>query len=87
MSIEIKLPPFDDIDDNGNYIGNDPQYMKDDKPQIGGYLHFYIKDGETKRKFIPVELKNSFMEKFGHDLLNADENEVEAFIKKHKTKT
>lgn len=86
MSIEIKLPPFDDIDDNGNYIGNDPQFMKNDVPQIGGYLHFYIKDGVTKRKFIPVELKDAFMERFGHDLLNADENEVDEFIKNSKQK-
>ena len=54
--------------------------------QIGGYLHFYIKDGETKRKFIPVELKDSFMDKFGHDLLNTDENEVDEFIKNSKQK-
>ncbi len=81
MSIEIKLPPFDDIDDNGNYIGYDPEFIKKDEPQIGGYLHFYIKDGHTKSKFIPKELKDSFIEKFGHDLLNADENEVDEFIK------
>jgi hypothetical protein len=83
MSTEINLPPFDDIDDNGNYVGNDPQFMKDDEPQIGGYLHFYVKDGDIKRKFIPAELKNSFMERFGHDLLNADENEVNEFIAKY----
>lgn len=53
------------------------------EPQIGGYLHFYVKDGEIKRKFIPAELKNSFMERFGHDLLNADENEVNEFIAKY----
>ena len=52
--------------------------------QIGGYLHFYIKDGEIKRKFIPVELKEAFIDKFGHDLLNADENKVDEFIKNLK---
>ena len=86
MSMEIKLPPFDDIDDNGNYIGNDPQFINNNETQIGGYLHFYIKDGETKRKFIPVELKDAFIDKFGHDLLNTDENEVDEFIKNLKQK-
>jgi len=52
--------------------------------QIGGYLHFYIKDGELKRKIIPAELKDAFIDKFGHDLLNADENEVDEFIKNLK---
>ena len=52
--------------------------------QIGGYSHFYIKDGEIKRKFIPVELKDAFIDKFGHDLINADENEVDEFIKNTK---
>lgn len=28
MDIEIKLPPFDDIDDDGNYIGNTPEFIK-----------------------------------------------------------
>ena len=83
MSTEINLPPFDDIDDNGNYVGNDPRFMKADEPQIGGYLHFSVKDGDIKRKFIPAELKNSFMKRFGHDLLNADENEVDEFIAKY----
>ena len=50
---------------------------------IGGYIHHYIKDKELKSKFIPVELKDAFMEKFGHDLLNADENEVDEFIQKN----
>ena len=52
--------------------------------QIGGYLHFYIKDGELKRKIIPAELKDAFIDKFGHDLINADENEVDEFIKNTK---
>jgi hypothetical protein len=52
--------------------------------QIGGYLHFYIKDGELKRKIIPAELKDAFIDKFGHDLLNADENKVDEFIKNSK---
>jgi hypothetical protein len=47
---------------------------------IAAYIHYYIKDGELRRKFIPVDLKDSFLEKFGHDLLNADENEVEKFL-------
>jgi hypothetical protein len=81
MSIENNLPPFDNLDDDGNYVGNDPRFMKDDESQTVGYLHFYIKDGDLKRKFIPVELKDSFIEQFGHDLLNADENEVDEFIK------
>jgi hypothetical protein len=52
--------------------------------QIGGYLHFYVKEGELKRKIIPAELKDAFIDKFGHDLLNADENEVDEFIKSTK---
>jgi oligoribonuclease (3'-5' exoribonuclease) len=84
--MDIILPPFEDIDDDGNYIGNDPQFMKNDEPQIAGYLHFYIKDDILKRKLIPIELKDAFMEKFGHDLLNADENEVDEFVKNSKQK-
>ena len=29
--------------------------------QVAGYMHFYIKDGQTKTKIIPVELKDSFI--------------------------
>ena len=54
--------------------------------QVAGYMHFYIKDGQTKTKIIPVELKDDFMEKFGNDLLNADEDEVDEFIKNSKQK-
>jgi hypothetical protein len=54
--------------------------------KIGGFMHFYIKDGKTKNKFIPVELKDDFLEKFGHDLLNTDEYLVDEFIKKSKQK-
>ena len=54
--------------------------------QVAGYMHFYIKDGQTKTKIIPVELKDSFMEKFGNDLLNADEDEVNEFIINSKQK-
>jgi len=54
--------------------------------QIGGYIHYYFKDGELKRKIIPVELRDSFMDTFGHDLLNADEKEVDIFIKNSKQK-
>jgi hypothetical protein len=49
--------------------------------QVAGYMHFYIKNGQTKTKIIPVELKNAFIERFGNDLLNADEDEVVEFIK------
>ena len=84
--IIIKLPPFVDIDDSGNYVGNNPEFIEKDEPYIGGYLHFYIKDGEIKRKFIPKELKDSFMGKFGHDLLNADENEVNEFLISNQNK-
>jgi len=49
--------------------------------KVGGYIHFYIKDGKTKTKIIPVELKDAFIEKFGDDPLNADESEIEEFIK------
>lgn len=27
MTIEITVPPFDDIDDDGNYIGNDINFL------------------------------------------------------------
>ena len=54
--------------------------------QVAGYMHFYIKDGQTKTKIIPVELKDAFMEKFGNDLLNADEDEVNEFIINSKQK-
>jgi hypothetical protein len=49
-------------------------------------MHFYIKNGQTKTKIIPVELKNAFIERFGNDLLNADEDEVAEFIKNSKQK-
>ncbi len=52
--------------------------------QIGGYTYFYFKDKHLKSKFIPVELKDSFMGRFGNDLLNTDENEVDEFIKNSK---
>lgn len=26
--LEITIPPLEDIDDNGNYIGNDPKFIK-----------------------------------------------------------
>lgn len=26
--IDIELPPFDDLDDDGNYIGTDPKFLK-----------------------------------------------------------
>lgn len=54
--------------------------------EIGGFIHYYIKDGVTKSKFIPLDLKDSFLEKFGYDLLNTDEDEVDEFIKKSKQK-
>jgi hypothetical protein len=54
--------------------------------QVAGYMHLYIKDGQTKTKIIPIELKNVFMERFGNDLLNADEDEVAEFIKNPKQK-
>ena len=54
--------------------------------QVAGYMHFYIKDGQTKTKIIPGELKDSFMEKFGNDLLNAEEDEVNEFIINSKQK-
>ena len=53
---------------------------------IGGYIHYYIKDKEVKSKFIPVELKDSFLEKFGNDLLNIDEDEMNKFINNSKQK-
>ena len=54
--------------------------------QVAGYIHFYIKYGQTKTKIIPVELKDVFMEKFANDLLNADEDEVNKFIINSKQK-
>jgi len=53
---------------------------------IGGYIHHYIKDKEVKSKFIPAELKDSFLERFGDDLLNTDENEMDEFINNSKQK-
>ena len=52
--------------------------------QIGGYIHHYIKNKEVKSKFIPVELKDAFIERFGNDLLNTDEDEMDEFIKNSK---
>ena len=26
--IDVELPPFDDLDDDGNYIGTDPKFLK-----------------------------------------------------------
>ena len=60
--------------------------LNEEKALIGGYIHFYIKDGVTKTKFIPVELKDEFLNKFGSDLLNADEGEVNEFIKRRQNK-
>jgi hypothetical protein len=54
--------------------------LKKDEVYIAGYLHFYVKNGELKKKIIPVELQEAFMEKFGNDLLNADEDEVDKFL-------
>lgn len=31
MDIEIILPPDDDLDDDGNYIGNDPVFLKQEE--------------------------------------------------------
>ena len=56
--------------------------LKKDEVHIAGYLHFYMKNGELKKKIIPAELKEAFMEKFGNDLLNADEDEVNNFLNK-----
>ena len=53
---------------------------------IGGYIHYYIKEKELKTKFIPAELKDSFLERFGDDLLNTDENDIDEFIKNSKQK-
>lgn len=49
---------------------------------IGGYTLFYIKDGVTKSKFLSIQLKDSLFEKFGEDLSNVDEKEMDEFIKK-----
>ena len=54
--------------------------LKKDEAHIAGYFHFYMKNGELKKKIIPVELQEAFMEKFGNDLLNADEDEVNNFL-------
>jgi len=54
--------------------------------QVAGYMHFYIKDGQPKTKIIPVELKDAFLERFGNDLLNANEDDVVEFIKNSKQK-
>jgi len=51
-----------------------------------GYLVFYIKDGVTKNRFLPKELKDSFMEKFGKDHLNINEEELDMFINDFKNK-
>lgn len=51
---------------------------------IGGYITYYIKNNELLPKLIPVELKDAFFERFGDDLLNVNENEVDEFIKNSK---
>ena len=52
--------------------------------KIIGYSHLYIKDGESKMKLIPKRLKDSFLDKFGNDLLNTDENEINEFLNNNK---
>lgn len=51
-----------------------------------GYKHYYLKNGELKSKFVPVEAKDAFLEKFGDDLPNANEEEVEKFLEKYREK-
>ncbi len=58
--------------------------LKKDEVPIAGYLHFYIKNKEVKTKFIPVELKDAFIERFGNDLLNTDEDKVDEFLNELK---
>ena len=45
-----------------------------------GYIVFYIKDGITKNRHISTELKEPFMEKFGGDPLNINEEDLDKFI-------
>jgi len=71
--IDIALPPFEDIDENGKYIGNDPQFM--DNVPLAGFVFPYIKDGTIKTVLIPNELVSSFFEKFQFD----EPNETEMF--------
>lgn len=48
------------------------------------YIVFYIKDGVTKSKFLPKELKDSFLKKFGESKLDIAEEELDRFIKENK---
>ena len=65
--IIIKLPPFDDIDDNGNYIGNNPDILKEGnvktntkrkattpKPKVG-YLGTKRKEGASAKELYQTE--------------------------------
>ena len=54
--------------------------------EIGGYMHTFLvptpkgkRKYVTKTKFIPVDLKNKFLERFGDNLLHTKEKEVDNF--------
>lgn len=47
MSINFTLPPFEDIDDNGEYVGNDPRFMYD-KTKFNLISEKLIEAGFTK---------------------------------------
>lgn len=63
------------------HIINEPNNINElNMDNIGGYLHFYIVDGNLKRKIIPPNLKDAFLERFGSNLLNTTESELNEFM-------
>ena len=61
------------------------------KENIGGYIHSFLvptPEGEreyvAKTRFIPKDLKDKFLEKFGDNLLYTKEKEVDNFLKENK---
>lgn len=59
MSIEITLPPFDDMDDNGNYIGNESSAFHQADTIDGQWLSLV----KTEREW----QKQKLIEIFGHE--------------------
>lgn len=52
-----------------------------------GYTIYCVVDGELKSKFIPKELKETFVSKFGEDLIKVNEEgwrEIEDFLNQSK---
>ena len=59
MSIEITLPPFDDIDDNGNHIGDESSAFHKADTIDGQWLSLV----KTEREW----QKQKLIEIFGHE--------------------